>query len=152
MEATSYVYDYLKQERKSDIITRFGLEPFALNVQNIERTFIDKLFAIGDYYLCNKITEHSRHIYDLYKLCDVVEINDSLKELFKIVLMERRGHSSCFSAQEGVNLKELLQRIVNENSYKRDYETITVGLLFEEVSYNEAICSLQKVIDSNLLD
>ena len=79
MTAASFIYDYLKQEKREDLITQFSLEPFELNVQELERTFIDKLFAVGDYYLDNKLMEHSRHIYDLYKMFDVVEIKDVYK-------------------------------------------------------------------------
>lgn len=152
MTATSFVYDYLKQENREDIISQFSLEPFELNVQGIERTFIDKLFAVGDYYLDNKVTEHSRHIYDLFKLFAVVEINDSVKELFELVRKERSRHAACLSAQEGVNLKDLLQKIIDESAYKNDYEAITAGLLFEKISYETAIGALQKIINSGLLD
>ena len=132
--------------------SQFSLEPFELNVQGIERTFIDKLFAVGDYYLDNKVTEHSRHIYDLFKLFAVVEINDSVKELFELVRKERSRHAACLSAQEGVNLKDLLQKIIDESAYKNDYEAITAGLLFEKISYVTAIGALQKIINSGLLD
>ena len=37
MAAASFVYDYLKQEKREDIITQFSLEPFELNVQRVER-------------------------------------------------------------------------------------------------------------------
>ncbi len=152
MTAASYIYDYLKQEKREDLINRFSLEPFELNVQGVERTFIDKLFAIGDYYLDNKIMEHSRHIYDLYKMFDVVEVNDSLKNLFGLVRMERSGHISCLSAQKNIDLKVLLQKIIDENVYKTDYENITEGLLFERISYETAIVALQKILNSGLLD
>lgn len=151
MTASSFIYDYLKKEKREDIIKQFALEPFEVTVQSVERTFIDKLFAVGDYYLDNKITEHSRHIYDLHKLFDVVEINDSLKELFMLVRKERSGHSACLSAQDGVNFKELLQRIIDENAYKNDYESITEGLLFEKVSYATSIETLQHIVNSELL-
>lgn len=147
MSASSFIYDYLKNENRDDIIKQFSLEPFEVTVQSAERTFIDKLFAVGDYYLDNKITEHSRHIYDLHKLFDVIEINESLEELFAVVQKERSGHSACLSAQDGVKLNELLQKIIDENVYKNDYETITEGLLFEEVSYSTAINTLQKIVN-----
>ncbi len=152
MLASSFIYDYLKQENRDDLISQFSLEPFEVNVQSLERTFIDKLFAVGDYYLDHKVTEHSRHLYDLYKLFDVVTINDKLKELFKTVRAERSGHAACLSAQDDVNLKELLQKIIDEAAYKNDYKTITEGLLFEKVSYEEAIASLQRIVESGLLE
>lgn len=152
MSAASFIYDYLKQEQREDIIAQFSLAPFELNVQGMERTFIDKLFAVGDYYLDHKVTEHSRHLYDLYKLFEVIEINDSLKDLFALVRTERSGHAACLSAQEGVDLKNLLQEIIDKNIYKSDYEAITTGLLFEEVPYETVRSSLQKIINSGLLD
>lgn len=152
MLATSFIYDYFKEENREDIIEQFALKPFSLNVQSVERTFIDKLFAVGDYYLDGKVTEHSRHIYDLHKLYNAVEINDELKELFKQVRAERSTHLACSSAQDGVDIKALLQKIIDECAYKNDYEAITVELLFEKVSYETAVEALQNIIDSGLLD
>lgn len=152
MTATSLIYDYLNEQGRMDIIKQYSLEPFKLQVQDIRRTFIDKLFAVGDYYLDGKIIEHSRHLYDLYKLYDAVAIDDSLKELLTYVRTERSGHSACLSAQEGVDLKALLQKIIIENAYKDDYESVTSALLFEKVSYDTVIKSLQKVVESKLFD
>jgi len=112
MNASSIIYDFLKDINREDIIEQYSLEPFTVSVQSLERTFIDKLFAVGDYYLDKKITEHSRHIYDLYKLSEKIEINDTLKDLYKIVRKERSGHAACSSAQDGVNLKLILIRIM----------------------------------------
>ena len=55
--ATSYIYDYLKQDRRDDIIEKYSLSPFEIKVQSLDRTFIDKIFAICDYYLDGRITE-----------------------------------------------------------------------------------------------
>lgn len=152
MPASSFIYDYLNEEGRDDIIEMFELEPFELKVQSLERTFIDKLFAIGDYYLDGKLTEHSRHIYDLHKLYEVIEINDDLRKLFLQVKEERSGRSVCFSAQNGVNLQELLQKIITSDAYKEDYKTITAELLFEEVNYETAIETLRKIVTSELMD
>ena len=152
MEAASLVYDCLKREGRNDLIERYALEPFALNVQAVERTFLDKLFALGDYCLAGKVMEHSRHLYDLYKLSAVVAIDEPLKALFKAVRKERSAHPACLSAQEGVDLKALLQTIVREDVYRSDYEAVTAKLLFEYVPYEAAASALQKVVDSGLLD
>lgn len=49
MPVGCYIYDYLAQEKRDDIINEYELTPFRINVQSIERTFIDKLFAARDY-------------------------------------------------------------------------------------------------------
>lgn len=152
MTASSLIYDYLKKNGFDEIIAQYALEPFELNVQTAERTLIDKLYALGDYYLDDKVTEHSRHIYDLYKLLPVVSLDEKLKSLVKEVAIERKAHPACLSAQEGVNIKDLLTEIIRKNVYKADYETITSALLFEAVDYDIAITALQKIIDSGILD
>ena len=152
MKATSFIYDYLKKSGFDNLIEEYGLEPFELNVQSKERTLIDKVFALGDYYLDGKVTEHSRHLYDLYKLSGVVELNGEMKNLVKEVAEERKHHQGCLSAQEGVDLKGLIQEIIDKDVYKNDYETITSGLLFEEVSYAQAIEAVQKILDSEIFN
>lgn len=70
---------------------------------------MDKVFALADYYMSGRITEHSRHIYDLYKLMDKVELNQGLKDLFEQVRQERKPHQSiCLSAQDN-EIKDFLK-------------------------------------------
>ena len=66
-EIKSIIYEYLK-DTAPDIIDEFELEPFIMKTQSLARTFIDKLFAICDYYMNEKATRNSRHLYDIYKL------------------------------------------------------------------------------------
>lgn len=150
MTASSIIYDFLLAQGHKDLIRQYDLAPFELNVQSAERTLIDKVYALGDYYLDNKITEHSRHIYDLFKLVQVVTLDDSLKELIAEVAAERKLHAACLSAQEGVDIQALLIRTVEEKAYKADYEDITKALLFHEVDYETAISGVRKIIDSGV--
>ena len=150
MEAASFIYDYLSEQGFNDLIAEHDLQPFSLMVQSAERTFVDKIFALGDYYLDDKVREHSRHIYDLHKLIQVVAIDDNLKMLVQQVRQERKGHKQCLSAQDGIDLKDLLLEIVNKEAYRSDYESITETLLFEDVPYKQAILTLQKICESNL--
>ncbi len=147
MTAASFIYDYLAENNMTDFINQYELEPFKINVQTAERTLIDKVYALGDYYLSGKVTEHSRHIYDLYKLLEVVKLDDNLKALRQEVAAERKNHPACLSAQDGVDIRKLLKEIVEKQVYKNDYETITTALLFEEVQYEEAIKSVKKIVD-----
>ena len=67
-EIESYIYDYLVSVNRFDIIENYNLEPYSVKVQNVLRTFIDKVYAICDYHISNQINSHSRHLYDLYKI------------------------------------------------------------------------------------
>ena len=150
LQATSIIYDYLKQNGYDDLITKYGLEPFELNVQTASRTLIDKLYALGDYYLSDAVQEHSRHIYDIFKLSDIVSLDANLKQLVSEVFDERKPHEQCCSAKDGIDMNVLLQEIIDKDIYKKDYENITEKMLFEDVPYSTAIKTLQKIVDYKL--
>lgn len=150
--AGSLIYDFLSANKFDDFIRQYSLEPFELNVQSAERTMIDKLYALADYYLAGTTAEHSRHIYDIYKLLSVVEINDELKNLAASVADERRPHSRSLSVQDGTDIKAVLREIVEKNIYESDYKTITESLLFESIPYETAIKALNTVLESGLFD
>ncbi len=150
MQASSLIYDYLKRKGYTDLIDQYGLQPFELNVQTAERTLIDKVFALGDYYLCNAVHEHSRHVYDIYKLLGVVTLDNDMKQLAQDVFEERKPHVNCHSAKDGIDMNALLQEIVDKAVYKQDYEDITAKILFEEVNYETAATALRKIIASGI--
>lgn len=150
MQATSIIYDYLKENGYDNLIAEYNLEPFNVNVQAAERTLIDKLYALGDYYLCDAVQEHSRHIYDIYKLLDIVELNDELRMLAKAVFEERKGHPNCHSAKDDIDMNKLLQEIIDKEAYKKDYQDITEKIVFDNIDYSTAIKALQTVVDSKL--
>lgn len=150
LQATSIIYDYLKQNGYDDLIAKYGLEAFEVNVQTASRTLVDKLYALGDYYLSDAVQEHSRHIYDIYKLSDIVSLDANLKQLVSEVFEERKPHEQCRSAKEGIDMNALLQEIIDKEIYKKDYEDITAKMLFEDVPYITAIKTLQRIVDYKL--
>lgn len=152
MNVTSYIYEYLKSVDRKDLVKEYNLEPFEIKVQSVERTFVDKIFAICDYYLDEKIDEHSRHLYDLYKMSEIVKIDNSLKELFMKVKNERKKHKTCLSAQDGVNVKRCVEDIIGKDIYLNDYLNITIPLIFDSVTYETVKDNLINIVNSNLFD
>lgn len=47
-----------------------------MNTQSIVRTFIDKLYAVCDYYMNGKPTRNSRHLYNIYKYYSYITVDD----------------------------------------------------------------------------
>jgi len=148
MSAASMVYDFLLAKKAHGEIELYALAPFSIRVQSLERTFIDKVFAIADYYLDGNVESHSRHIYDLYKLYPRIAFDDGFAKLVAEVRVARRTHVTCHSAQDGVDLPMLLRKIMTEDFYKADYNRITEALLFEKLPYEKAATVLQKILDS----
>jgi len=146
MSATSLVYDFLLLNNALDEVDKYGLQPFKVKVQAIARTFIDKVFAIADYYISGNLETRSRHIYDLHKLYQTITFDRTFSIMVDEVRKVRKPHRVCFSAQEGVDLQEVLRNIVNEDTFKSDYNKITQSLLFEDVPYADAIVTLDSII------
>lgn len=151
-EISSMIYEFLKENQKDEIINTFDLEPFKIKVQSLERTFIDKVFAICDYEIDGSIEKHSRHLYDIYKIFNKVLENDDLKLLIQEVRKERKNHNKCYSAQDGFDVNKEIEKIIVSKVYKNDYEMKTLGLIKDKISYEECIETLKKVKDSNLFE
>ena len=133
-----------------DSIKEFMLLPFSMKVQGIDRTLADKIFAICDYYLQDKVQKHSRHIYDIYKLLPLVPQDETFKNLVQEVRNIRAQSPICPSALPNVNVTQLLEQIIEEKAYKNDYDNLTTQLLEEQIPYEIVIDSLKNIAKSNI--
>ena len=150
--ATSIIYDYLKETGNESIIEKYELQPFEIRVQTLDRTLIDKVFAVCDYVIGERIERNSRHIYDLSRLLSTVSLDGKLKELIKSVREDRKSHALCYSAKDGVSVPDILADIIKSNVYKEDYETVTRAMMFKCVPYDEAIKALERIIESGVFE
>lgn len=151
-QASSIIYDYLKAVGNEDAIEHYNLAPFNIRVQTLERTLVDKVFALCDYMLDNRTERQSRHIYDLYRLLTCVNLNDDLRALVGEVRENRKSGTKCYSAQDGVCVPELLKQIVNTELFRKDYENSTAKLLSKPVPYDEAITAIVAIIESGIFE
>lgn len=151
--ASSYIGEYLAAIGRSDFAKDYGLLTFPVKTQTLERTFVDKVFAICDYFLSKNEERNSRHIYDISKLVSRIDLfKPEPKNLISEVRRDRKVHKNCLSTQDGIEIPKLLKEIVLSNFYKNDYETVTKRLLMKPVSYGEAIKSLISIADSGLFN
>ncbi|MBQ5988241.1 MAG: nucleotidyl transferase AbiEii/AbiGii toxin family protein [Oscillospiraceae bacterium] len=147
----SYIGDMMKEEAPEEI-ENFRLDKFEMKVQGLDRTLADKVFALCDYYLQKRVRKHSRHIYDIYKLLNYVPLNDEFKTLVNEVRQVRAQTSICPSAQNGVNIPEMLWFIIENNIYREDYNTITTRILEENISYETAVEALKTIAVSEMFE
>ena len=146
----NYIYRFLKKINRLDLAENYNLMPFEITTQTIERTLVDKVFALCDYYLDGKTERHSRHLYDIHKIIESVGISEKLSSLIPEVRAVRAELSVCPSAKPRVCVTEILHEIMKKQVYKGDYEDITMGLLFVPESYDTVIQGLKKIADSEL--
>ena len=143
----SMIGEYLDKMKNIEMVERYELDSFEVLVQSLERTFIDKIFALVDYKISGLIKEHSRHLYDLFKIYPYIYFDDKFYDLFNSVKRDRAKRKRCYSAQPNVVLKEELQGIIDEDIYKDDFNQITINLCYETVIYEKVIDNLRKIIN-----
>lgn len=148
----NYIYRFLRKIDRLDIAEAYNLMPFEITTQTIERTLVDKVFAICDYYMQGKTERHSRHLYDIHKIVTYVGITDEMKRLVPEVRAVRSNLSICPSAMEGVSVTNILYEIIDKQVYKMDYENITLGLLFVPETYQAVIQSIRQLAESGMWD
>ena len=149
LPVNSYIGDMMKTEAP-DLRKSYKLEPFEMKVQALDRTLVDKVFAICDYYLDGNVSKHSRHIYDVFKLLQIVPQTEDFKALVTKVREERAKSRRCPSAKPEVDMPELLRMIVDSNAYKRDYDDLTSRLLEEPLDYDTAVSALRTIASSGM--
>ena len=141
-----------KNSKRDDLIEKYELVPFNIEVQRLERTFIDKVFAICDYYILKK-TRNSRHIYDIYKILPNIDLNnENMKKFVEEIRQIRKKNKNYVTAKDDADINKILKEIIDSKYYKTDFNKVTSLLLTKSVSYDEAISSIYKVIDSKVFE
>ena len=136
----SFVGEFCK-DRSIELPIPFEASEVNMKVQSLERTFVDKIFAICDYRIRDMQGRDSRHLYDIAKLLPEVRITPELDDLIDEVREDRMQSKNNPSAQLEHDIPEMLKEIIISRFYESDYNNITKKLLYEDVSYDEAIKS-----------
>ena len=65
--------------------------------------------------------------------------------------MARSSKENCPSAKDGVDIPQLIQRIITEAYFKADYQELTSKILYEQVEYDVVIDSLKKFLELEMM-
>ena len=149
LDVHNYIGDMMTEEAPN-YIKQYQLSPFKMKVQGLDRTLADKVFAICDYYLQGKVNGHSRHLYDIFKLLPFVPQNEEVKNLVRDVRTVRAESPVCLSAKEGVDVPALLKKIIEENTYRPDYNNVTEKLLEDDLKYDDVIVALKTITENGM--
>ncbi len=144
-EVQTFIGEYLSKIGREDLVQEYGLEPFKVNVQTLDRTLVDKVFALCDYYLLGKTDRNSRHIYDIDRIISLIKFDDKLIDLFESVRRLRCCSPVCPSAKEEITLSSIINGFLDEKSFKKDYNKTTYPLLYEKVEYKQCEISLRQI-------
>jgi len=126
-------------DRKIILPVSFEAVEVMMKVQSVERTFVDKVFAVCDYKIQNMQDRDSRHLYDICKLLREVDLNEELDKLIDMVRDDRMQSKNNPSAQLEYVIPDMLKEIIRSRFYEPDYKNVTQKLLYEDISYDYAI-------------
>ena len=143
----SYVRQFLEEDN-AELIEEYGLQVFDMKVQSIERTFIDKVFALCDYYVQGKSIRYSRHLYDIYKLNSHIKKNEEFSELVKEVRIHRALLPICPTAKNGINIPKIIHEFCDKHFYEKDYSAITEYFINDFVTYEDTVKCICDLADS----
>ena len=143
-EISNYIYQALKDE-EPDLLEEYELTPFTMRVQSLERTLIDKIFALCDYYIQGKAARNSRHLYDIYKISKEVTVDDNFRKLILEVRAHRQGMKNNIApaADESINISELIKKFCDEDFYADDYKKTTKNLISDDIPYKDVKAFIQ---------
>jgi len=153
MEISNYITKYLKKNNRTDLIEKYELSTFVMPIQTIERTFVDKLFAICDYHLEKEYNRYSRHIYDIHMIWNSGKLKkDLMQKIVPDVIKDRQlfGKRNISCQPEAVP-NEILKEIVALKVYEEDYNDVTSKFIYKPVDYNTCIESLKGIIDLEII-
>ena len=79
-----------------------------------------------------------------------IAMTEDYKKLVTEIRQHRAKMSICLSAQEGIDVPSVLEKIIEEDVYKTDYDEITTYFQNRPIRYEEAVTALRTIIDSGM--
>ena len=150
----NYITKYLLEIAEGPrLITKYNLDTFEMNIQSIDRTFIDKLFALCDYHIAKTYERYSRHIYDIHMIWNSGLLDQEVvADITDDVISDRQRLSTYNpSSKAGSRPKDILREIIDENVFESDYNDITLGFIYNKVSYDKSIGTLKAILETKLI-
>lgn len=110
----SFLADTILEYYNNEIISELkefedDIKPFVLKVLSPERIFLEKLDAVRNAHLKNRLVSATRHYYDLYHLINLKEIQDlkENKELIDEIVQDISEFSKTYyGAEEAVTIND----------------------------------------------
>jgi predicted nucleotidyltransferase component of viral defense system len=153
----TYIQQYLSDKGMQDVVEEYELQEVTVNTLNIERTFLDKVFAVKRHAVCATLGDKARHIYDVTKLFQIDEVQEflskkgELKELIRktkatdSIYNEKRNIAKEYDPTEAYSFGSWSPNFSKD--IRRIYESGLEELLYteEKLDFDEAIDTFQKI-------
>ena len=160
----SFIAETLLKQDRADLITRFGLESFSINVLSVKRTLVEKMLGvIKDSYYENPVEQLSVRIRHLYDICLILS-----EEEYKNFVQSQEFVTLCKSCIDDEKLgmfdnSDYLERpLVDaplftkfsnwQTSLEKTYEGVFADLVFGEKPEMDEIAVALSFLHKKLTD
>lgn len=99
LEIRSMICEFLETSKRSDLIKKYGLDPFNLNILDRKRTLIEKIVSLIRFSFSENptisISEKIRHFYDIYYLLNdkvtnaYLDSDNFIKDISELIVHDR---------------------------------------------------------------
>lgn len=152
---SNYIWDTMGNNPKySNILTNFGLDPFEINTQNMDVTFVEKVMSLTNRFIRGESFRLSRHLYDIYYMWNYGNLSAfdlcTTMNMTKQCLMERTNDVCLRKELPAYNY---LMQALKSDFYKDDFNNITIGMKFninDGVTYEMCRDLLIDIINSRV--
>lgn len=139
---SNYIWDALSTNPKAaNTLKQFGLDPFVVNTQNMDVTFVEKVMSLTNRYLKGESNRLSRHLYDIYYMWTFGNLSSfNLRQTMsetKSHLLERTN-DICLRQDRPACM--ILLEALQSDFYKYDFNNVTMGMKFKQDGITYEMC------------
>ena len=157
---TTIVYDKADYSQKTILHNLYNVTPFSINTIQLERIFVDKVFASEFYYQRQEYFDVSKHIYDLAVMSGLDKINKFLAkpdEMTNMMAYKRREERARLGSElfdKQINDFSIFKGINDNKQLQDKFASMQNVYIFNEedkITFQDAATSLS-VIQGSLLN
>ncbi len=166
LEIKSMICEFLEYSRRQDLIKKYGLEPFNLNILDKSRTLIEKIVSLIRFSFSEDpvagLSEKIRHFYDIHYLLNDTDCKayfdseDFLKDITDIIVQDRTSFDEPVGwGQKTISQSPLIMDFESIwNNIKATYKKELSILAFSEIpnekdvadTFRQVILKLSSII------
>jgi hypothetical protein len=160
---SSYIHDMMEKQGQKEMIEEFGLQPFQVNVLQVNRTLCEKIMSLVRFCYTetpmDDLKMKIRHVYDLHKMLSTQEFSSFFDSdeftmlLLKVARDDVEGFRNNNDWLAHHPVEALLFRDVEEcwGSLKATYTDDFSGLVYGELPDEELILNTLTRIKERLM-
>ena len=139
---SNYIWDAFSTNPKvADTLRQYSLDPFIVNTQNMDVTFVEKVMSLTNRYLKNESYRLSRHLYDIYYMWTFGNLSSfNLRQ----TMLETKSHllerTNDICLRQDVPAYTILLDALRCDFYKYDFNNVTAGMKFQQDNITYEMC------------